>query len=1028
MAATQAGELTGPEAAGLVRPRLIPAIDARSNPTLGLVIAPPGAGKTTLLAQWAAQRSSTAAWYRPSPRDTRPGRLLGGFAAALASAVGAEPPSTFPELKLLARRLDEPLVFVVDDLHALADGTAESELERLLTLNLPLVHFLVGGRRPPLFNLARSELPAVVTVSGEDLRFRRSEVDQLFRTFYKQPLAPAGITSLTMRTDGWAAALHLFHLATRNRSSVERRRAAESFGPGCRHVQEYLTQHLLAGTSAEMDRLLRRTCLFEVLTPSRCDALLGGSDSKELLHRLEQLGLLFREDDGATVRVPELLRQYLAASLDAGNEAEDIRDRTAAVLEREGAFGHALSVLASGEDWDKAGGLLHRAGTAAVQPGTCNWAARIPVRMLRDDARLAVAAARQMLDDGCLAGAQRMVVEVQGLTSEPGWLEMARAIEVAAARWTGSASLVGCDPADALREAVRGQPERAVRSLGVPRRPPELLAYGLASLLAGDQRSALDPLRRCAGRLAEQPWPALAAQLVLAVFGPDKPDWDFDGPAAEVDAVQRQAERRGLTWLARLASGVQAAVPGAPGGQESVSSIIESCEQRGDEWGAALVTGAGSIMRLRAGRPEPRGFDELAGRFRRLDAGALEAWAQTAQALVSATLDLPGAAEQARTAEAFARAAGVPGALAVSHAAMALQRPEQYDELMCTARETGASAGLVCRPWTWMAPEPSGPAGQRARKQGSGTDRADSPVAADFAGRRPAADVINVADAPLPSLQVGCFGGFSIRSEGAGVDLSRVRPQARTVLRILSLNAGRPVHRERLAGILWADLDTPAALHALQVSVSSLRGALQTECQADGQQLLVRQGEAYALVLSNGSAFDLVEFDHTLQTASQARSAGDHPGAAEELRRALELYTGEVLPEDGPAEWVADIRERYRLRAAEAAASLAGLELVLGNPADAAAAATRSVEIDPWRDESWRTLVETFRRLGNPAAAERAQRRYGLILSSLGVPASERAGMDWPPSTEADITTASQRTARPRQKRMPPPDPSFLGY
>ena len=727
MAATQQEQLTGPEAAGLVRPRLIPVIRARSSPTLGLVIAPPGSGKTTLLAQWAAERSPSAAWYRPGPRDAKPGRLLAEFAAALASAVGAEAPRTFPELKLLARRLDEPLVFVVDDLHALAN-TAESELERLLTLNLPLVHFLVGGRRPPLFNLARSELPAAATVSGEDLRFRRSEVDQLFRTFYKQPLAPAAITSLTNRTDGWAAALHLFHLATKNRSSMERWRAAESFGPGCRHVREYLAQHFLAGTSEQMELLLRKTCLFDVLTPARCDAVLGGSDSAELLHRLEQLGLLSREDDGAALRVPHLLRQYLVASLDAGNAAKDTRDRTAAFLEREGGYGPALSVLASGQDWDKARRLLDRVGKAAVQPGLCNWAAQLPGWLLHDDAGLAAASAQQLFDDGCLADSRRVAREIPALTSDPRWLELARDLESAAARWSGNGCAEGRGPAISLREAVRGEPVRAARSGGVPHRPHELLAYGLASLLSGDQRSALDPLRRCAERLADEPGPALAAQLALAVFGPDKADRDADGPAAEVDAVQRQAERRGLTWLARLASGVQASLPGTPGCQESVCSILGSCEQRGDEWGAALIASAAALMRLRAGRPDPRGFEDLARRFRALDAGSLEAWAQTAQALVGATMDLPGAAEQARSAEAFARAAGVPGALAVGYAAVALQRPEHYDELMSAARETSASAGLVCRPWTWMMPEPAAPANQRTLKRGGTTGR-DEPLA-----------------------------------------------------------------------------------------------------------------------------------------------------------------------------------------------------------------------------------------------------------------------------------------------------------
>ena len=661
--------------------------------------------------------------------------------------------------------------------------------------------------------------------------------------------------------------------------------------------------------------------------------------------------------------------------------------------------------------------------------------------LLQGDAGYSAAAARQLLDDGCLADAYGTATHVPALTSDAGWLAAAQDVELAAARWSRNAPVEDRGPASSLREAVRGEPARAAQPLALSHRPPELLCRGLASLLAGDQRAALDPLRRCAERLADEPGPALAAQLALAVFGPDKHDWNLGGPAAEVDAVQRQAERRGFTWLARLANGVQAALPGTASCQESVGCITATCEQRGDEWGAALVSAAAALMRLRAGRPDPRGFDELAGRFRRLDAGALEAWAHSAQALVGATLELPGAAEQARTAEAFARAAGVPGALAVSYAAVALQWPEHYEDLMCAARETGASAGLVCRPWTWIAPEPGSPANQRVpeRAQAAG---ARSPAEADSAAPDPPMEVVQIGGGtPFPALQVGCFGGFSLRSEGIGVDLSRVRPQARTVLRILSLSAGRPVHRERLAGILWPDLDTPAALHALQVSVSSLRGALQTEYQAVGQQLLVRQGEAYALVLGDGSAFDLAEFDHTLQAASQARSEGDHPGAAEDLRRALKLYTGEVLPEDGPAEWVTDTRERYRLRAAEAAASLAGLELALGNPGGAAAAATRSVEIDPWRDESWRALVETFRRLGDPAAAERAQRRYGLVLNSLGVPAvsgvpdasapagtpPEEAGTGakWAPAAGG---LSGRRTGPPRRTRLPPPGPTFREY
>ena len=48
------------------------------------------------------------------------------------------------------------------------------------------------------------------------------------------------------------------------------------------------------------------------------------------------------------------------------------------ILEQEGAFGAALRVLAEGQDWDEVRSLLRRAGSTAVQPGTCEWAALVP--------------------------------------------------------------------------------------------------------------------------------------------------------------------------------------------------------------------------------------------------------------------------------------------------------------------------------------------------------------------------------------------------------------------------------------------------------------------------------------------------------------------------------------------------------------------------------------------------------------------------------------------------------------------------
>src|SRR5690606_29027417 len=155
---------------------------------------------------------------------------------------------------------------------------------------------------------------------------------------------------------------------------------------------------------------------------------------------------------------------------------------------------------------------------------------------------------------------------------------------------------------------------------------------------------------------------------------------------------------------------------------------------------------------------------------------------------------------------------------------------------------------------------------------------------------------------------------------------------------------------------LWRDLDREAGTHNLHVSVSSLRRALEPGVPRGASRLLVRDGERYVLKLPPGSTTDLRSFDQALAAADVARAAGEVEEAVASLNRALDLYAGEVLPEDGPEEWVLGPREYYRSRTAEAAAAVADLQLTRHDPGAAAAAALRSIDLDPCRDGSWRLL------------------------------------------------------------------------
>ncbi|MEU9121005.1 BTAD domain-containing putative transcriptional regulator [Streptomyces sp. NPDC048506] len=240
-----------------------------------------------------------------------------------------------------------------------------------------------------------------------------------------------------------------------------------------------------------------------------------------------------------------------------------------------------------------------------------------------------------------------------------------------------------------------------------------------------------------------------------------------------------------------------------------------------------------------------------------------------------------------------------------------------------------------------------------------------------------------------PRMAIWCFGGFRMTIGDRTVDWRTIRPRARAAMRLLALRAGRPVHREALVDALWPEAPPESAMANLQVAISSLRRLLEPDRERRKPQLVVRTGDAYLLNLPADAYLDTLAFETALTRSRRARSAGDTSVAVGGLRDALASYHGELLPEDGPAEWLQQDREMYRRQAANAAAELATAELAADNPREAVAAAEKCLAIDAFHDTGWQLLVRAHQRVGAPAAAERARRRYLAMLASLGIGSDE---------------------------------------
>jgi two-component SAPR family response regulator len=154
-----------------------------------------------------------------------------------------------------------------------------------------------------------------------------------------------------------------------------------------------------------------------------------------------------------------------------------------------------------------------------------------------------------------------------------------------------------------------------------------------------------------------------------------------------------------------------------------------------------------------------------------------------------------------------------------------------------------------------------------------------------------------------------------------------------------------------------------------------------------------RRGDLYLLDADGAVECDVHQFSAAVAEARSVLGRGAAADAVPILRRALDLYTGELLPEDGTAEWAVASRQRLQAAAADAAHALGSLLLEAGRPGEAVAVARWGLAVDRYSDPLWRLLLATLTADGDLAGHALALARYDDVLRELGV----SRGVDAPP-------------------------------
>ncbi|MGK9269800.1 LuxR C-terminal-related transcriptional regulator [Williamsia muralis] len=299
-----------------------------------LVTGPAGSGKTTLLADWVSQRQTSAipvAWLTIDDADNN----VEAFCASLRQAVGLAVDSSVSEAGLrvlnaedseyqdLSVRLSDVLdastdglCLVVDDAHLLRESASLKLLARVMRWAPDNVHIIIAGRFEPSLMLYRARLSSsLAEIDGRALAFREEEAAELFEQQGAE-LPTAGLHTLMMWTEGWAAGLQLAALGSSG-ASFAFEAPVDFVGDG-KHLTDYVVGEFLAVLTEPVRQLLVMTSIFETFSAELAVELSQNPRAQHILDQLAHNGFLLERSHRrlvVTYRLHPLVRRQLRAEV-----------------------------------------------------------------------------------------------------------------------------------------------------------------------------------------------------------------------------------------------------------------------------------------------------------------------------------------------------------------------------------------------------------------------------------------------------------------------------------------------------------------------------------------------------------------------------------------------------------------------------------------------------------------------------------------------------------------------------------------
>ncbi|MDS0139507.1 MULTISPECIES: AfsR/SARP family transcriptional regulator [unclassified Amycolatopsis] len=227
----------------------------------------------------------------------------------------------------------------------------------------------------------------------------------------------------------------------------------------------------------------------------------------------------------------------------------------------------------------------------------------------------------------------------------------------------------------------------------------------------------------------------------------------------------------------------------------------------------------------------------------------------------------------------------------------------------------------------------------------------------------------------MGGVDLGVLGPFEVRLDGEPRDVGG--PRLRTLLAVLTAEAGRVVSVPALSRALWGEEAPAHADRTVRTYLSRLRGTV-------GAEAIRTRPPGYALHLAP-EALDAARFEHLAAEGRRELAAGEPAAARQRLAAALDLWRGHAAYEEfGDVETLAAEGMRLDRLRHNAVQDRIDADLALGEDTGLIAELEALTAAFPGHERLWGQLMTALYRAGRQSDALEAFRRarHGLITAS----------------------------------------------